>query len=446
MLLLHVGIAVLIILYLIMKLELNPAMSLIIASIYYGLATGLGFEKTVDTISTGFGDMMAGIGLSIGFGVMLGQLLASSGGIHSIANKLLDVFGEDNAAAATAGTGFIGSIPVFYDVVYVIIIPIARGMANLTGKTIALFVGALTAGALATHMLVPPTPGPLALSEMLEIDLGLMIIAGAIIGFLVLYISMYIYKKFFINKGFFDPETDIDHQAVEEMEETDMQSDNLPGFFASMFPILLPVILILIGTVTDVTMETVPSFIIFLSNKVVALLIGALAAYILASMHLESDKVSKALSKAMSASGLVLLITGAGGSFAEVLNASGVADVIEGIVEGYSINMVLLAWGTAFILRLAQGSGTVAMLTTGGLMAPVLGSGNAEASALWIAIAIGTGGLAFGHVNDSGFWVTTKLSGLTTRGGLKTYTLMTGIMGIVGLVVALLGSMLIPIG
>jgi len=445
MLLLHVGIAVLIILFLIMKLELNPAMSLIIASIYYGLATGLGFETTVSTISNGFGNMMAGIGLSIGFGVMLGQLLASSGGIHSIANKLLDVFGEDNAAAATAGTGFIGSIPVFYDVVYVIIIPIARGMSNLTGKTIALFVGALTAGALGTHMLVPPTPGPLALSEMLGIDLGLMIIAGAIIGIILVSASIYIYKKFFLDRGFFNPETDIDHEAVEEMEETDMQSKELPSFGASMFPIILPVILILIGTVTNVAMDTVPAFVTFLSDKVIALLIGALTAYVVASAHLNKEQVNKALSKAMSASGLVLLITGAGGSFAAVLNQSGVANVIEGIVEGYSINIVLLAWLTAFILRIAQGSGTVAMLTTGGLMAPVLSSGNVEASALWVAIAIGTGGLCLGHVNDSGFWVTSKLSGLTTRGGLKTYTVMTGIMGILGLIVSLLGSMIIPI-
>ncbi|MGM0438157.1 MAG: GntP family permease [Bacillota bacterium] len=445
MLLLHVAIAVLIILFLIMKLELNPAMSLIIASIYYGLATGLGFELTVSTISSGFGNMMAGIGLSIGFGVMLGQLLAASGGIHAIANKLLDMFGEENAAAATAGTGFIGSIPVFYDVVYVIIIPIARGMSNLTGKTIALFVGALTAGALGTHMLVPPTPGPLALSEMLGIDLGLMIIAGAIVGIILVSASMYVYKKFFLDRGFFKPEEDIDHEAVEEMEETDMQSDTLPSFGASMFPILLPVILILIGTVTDVAMDTVPAFVTFLSDKVIALLIGALAAYVVASAHLEKEQVNKALSKAMSASGLVLLITGAGGSFAAILNESGVAGVIEGIVEGYSINIVLLAWLTAFILRIAQGSGTVAMLTTGGLMAPVLSSGNVEASALWVAIAIGTGGLCLGHVNDSGFWVTTKLSGLTTRGGLKTYTVMTGIMGILGLVIALLGSMIIPI-
>lgn len=445
MLLLHVGIAVLIILFLIMKLELNPAMSLIIASIYYGLATGLGFELTVSTISSGFGNMMAGIGLSIGFGVMLGQLLAASGGIHAIANKLLDMFGEENAAAATAGTGFIGSIPVFYDVVYVIIIPIARGMSNLTGKTIALFVGALTAGALGTHMLVPPTPGPLALSEMLGIDLGLMIIVGAIVGIILVSASMYVYKKFFLDRGFFNPETDIDHEAVEEMEETDMQSDTLPSFGSSMLPILLPVILILIGTVTDVVMGTVPAFVTFLSDKVIALLIGALAAYVVASAHLEKEQVNKALSKAMSASGLVLLITGAGGSFAAILSESGVANVIEGIVEGYSINIVLLAWLTAFILRIAQGSGTVAMLTTGGLMAPVLSSGNVEASAIWVAIAIGTGGLCLGHVNDSGFWVTSKLSGLTTRGGLKTYTVMTGIMGILGLVIALLGSMIIPI-
>ncbi len=444
MLLLHVGIAVFIILILIMKFELNPAMTLIIASTYYGLAVGLGFETTIDSIGAGFGDMMAAIGLPIGFGIMLGQLLAACGGIHSIANKLLDIFGEDKASFATAGTGFIGSIPVFYDVVYVIIIPIARSMSKLTGRTIALFVAALVSGALATHMLVPPTPGPLALAEMLDIDLGLMIGVGAVAGVLLVILSVYIYKIFFLDRGFFNPEKDLDHAAIEDMEEAeDMRPEELPGFAGSMLPILAPVVLILTGTVSEAVYGETPPFIHFISSSTIALLIGALLAYMVASSHLAKDAVNQALSKAMASAGLVLLITGAGGSFAEVLDVSGVAEVIESTAEGFGINLILLAWLTAFLLRIAQGSGTVAILTAGGLMAPIIGG--ADVSAIWVAVAIGTGGLCLGHVNDSGFWITTKLSGLTTRGGLKTYTVVTGIIGVLGLIIAFLGSLIIPI-
>ena len=443
-LLLHVGISIFIILVLIMKFEMNPAMTLVIASVYYGLAVGLGFETTLEAITSGFGNMMASIGLSIGFGIMLGQLLAACGGIHSIANKLLDVFGEDRASLATAGTGFIGSIPVFYDVVYVIIIPIARSMSKLTGKTIALFVGALTAGALGTHMLVPPTPGPLALAELLNVDLGLMVGVGLVAGAILVFASIFVYKKLLVDRGFFNPEKDIDHAAVEEMEEAeDMVPEELPSFGSSLMPILLPVALILTGTVTEALTGEVPPFIAFISSSTIALLLGALAAYALATQHLEKEKVNNALSKAMSASGLVLLITGAGGGFAETLDMSGVAGVIESMAEGYGINLILLAWLTAFGLRIAQGSGTVAILTTGGLLAPVIAGG--DTSPIWVAMAIGTGGLCLGHVNDSGFWITTKLSGLTTRGGLKTYTVMTGIMGVLGLIIAFLGSLIIPI-
>jgi H+/gluconate symporter-like permease len=275
--------------------------------------------------------MMTSIGLSIGFGIMLGQVLAACGGIHSIANAMLRVFGKEKSPIATGLTGFIASIPVFYDVVYVIIVPLAKGMARVTGMGLGIFVGALVAGAACTHCFVPPTPGPLAVAALLGIDIGKMIGVGLIIGAIAFFCALPLYKKFFLNRGWFNPETDIDHSA-EALEVKDQEFTKLPSFGASIFPIVLPVFLILIGTVTNTIMGSVPPIIAFLSDKVVALLLGAIAAFLLAVQTIPRDRVEAALTSAMSASGLVLLITGAGGSLAAVLGASGIGDFLANVV------------------------------------------------------------------------------------------------------------------
>ncbi len=440
MLLLHLTITILIIMVLVIRLKLNPAMSLILGAIYMGLTSGMGPVSTASTISSGFGGMMTAIGLSIGFGVMLGQLLAACGGIHSIAEAMLRVFGKEKSPYATGLTGYIASIPVFYDVVYVIIIPLAKGMVKATGLGLPLFVGALTLGAAATHSLVPPTPGPMAIAELLSIDMGAMIGFGLVLSIILFFISLIIYRKFFLDRGWFNYETDIDHEsaAIEAIDEQAAATTALPGFAASLFPIALPIVLILMGTATKAITGEVPPLMAFFSDKVIALLLGAIAALILARRVLPREGVDKALTSAMGASGLVLLITGAGGSLAAVLSGSGIGGVIAGIVSQYSINIVLLTWLTAVIIRLAQGSGTVAMMTAAGLMAPVIIG--MDVSPVWIGFAAATGGLFCGHVNDSGFWITTKLANLTTTGGLKTYTTVTGIFALLGLVLCLIGS------
>lgn len=327
MVLLNLLITIIIILVPIVGFQFNPAMSLIIAAIYIGIASGVGVVETASVISAGFGNMMASIGLSIGFGIMLGQLLAACGGIHSIANTMLHTFGKERSPIATGLTGFIASIPVFYDVVYVIIVPLAKGMSRVTGLGLGIFVGALVAGAACTHGFVPPTPGPLAVSALLGIDIGKMIGAGLVVGGIVFFSTLWIYNVFFLDRGWLNPKRDIDHTA-ESLETQEEDFESMPSFWASLFPIVLPVILILIGTVTEAAIGNLPPAVAFISNKVVALLFGAIAAFFVALRTIPRDKVDKALTTAMSAAGLVLLITGAGGSLAAVLNESGIGDFL----------------------------------------------------------------------------------------------------------------------
>ncbi|HHT01798.1 MAG TPA: hypothetical protein GXZ96_03805 [Firmicutes bacterium] len=236
--------------------------------------------------------MMASIGLSIGFGIMLGQLLAACGGIHSIANTMLHTFGKERSPIATGLTGFIASIPVFYDVVYVIIVPLAKGMSRVTGLGLGIFVGALVAGAACTHGFVPPTPGPLAVSALLGIDIGKMIGAGLVVGGIVFFSTLWIYNVFFLDRGWLNPKRDIDHTA-ESLETQEEDFESMPSFWASLFPIVLPVILILIGTVTEAAIGNLPPAVAFISNKVVALLFGAIAAFFVALRTTPGTKLTK---------------------------------------------------------------------------------------------------------------------------------------------------------
>ena len=433
--------AIIIILFTILQMKLNPAIALVLGSIFMGLAAGLGAPDTISLIGSGFGNLMTGIGLSVGFGVILGQLLSDSGGAKAIAVTMIQATSEKYALYALGITAFLLSIPVFYDVTFVILIPLAIAVSRQIQKPLPYTVGAMIIGAGAAHTLAPPTPNPLAAAEILHFDLGIMVLVGILLGLVAAVLAM---KIFFVllDKGFWNQEKDETGVEVYE-EHHHTENEKAPSFGMALVPVLLPVVLILVGTVMGAMMEEVPAFVNFLSNKTTALLLGALSAYLVSAKALDKDAREQSATEALKSCGIVLLITGAGGSFGAIISATGLADMLAETIQSISASpliALLLAFVLAALFRVALGSGTVASITTMTIMASVPAAVGMHP--VWMAIACLSGSLSCGHVNDSGFWVSTNLSGFTVTGGLKSYTLGNAITAFIAMLFAMIGCLI----
>ncbi len=433
--------AIVIILFTILQMKLNPAIALVLGSIFMGLAAGLGAPDTISLIGSGFGNLMTGIGLSVGFGVILGQLLSDSGGAKAIAVTMIQATSEKYALYALGITAFLLSIPVFYDVTFVILIPLAIAVSRQIQKPLPYTVGAMIIGAGAAHTLAPPTPNPLAAAEILHFDLGIMVLVGILLGLVAAVLAM---KIFFVllDKGFWNQEKDETGVEVYE-EHHHTENEKAPSFGMALVPVLLPVVLILVGTVMGAMMEEVPAFVHFLSNKITALLLGALSAYLVSAKALDKDAREQSATEALKSCGIVLLITGAGGSFGAIISATGLADMLAETIQSISASpliALLLAFVIAALFRVALGSGTVASITTMTIMASVPAAVGMHP--VWMAIACLSGSLSCGHVNDSGFWVSTNLSGFTVTGGLKSYTLGNAITAFIAMLFAMIGCLI----
>ena len=433
--------AIIIILFTILQMKLNPAIALVLGSIFMGLAAGLVAPDTISLIGSGFGNLMTGIGLSVGFGVILGQLLSDSGGAKAIAVTMIQATSEKYALYALVITAFLLSIPVFYDVTFVILIPLAIAVSRQIQKPLPYTVGAMIIGAGAAHTLAPPTPNPLAAAEILHFDLGIMVLVGILLGLVAAVLAM---KIFFVllDKGFWNQEKDETGVEVYE-EHHHTENEKAPSFGMALVPVLLPVVLIFVGTVMGEMMEEVPAFVNFLSNKTTALLLGALSAYLVSAKALDKDAREQSATEALKSCGIVLLITGAGGSFGAIISATGLADMLAETIQSISASpliALLLAFVIAALFRVALGSGTVASITTMTIMASVPAAVGMHP--VWMAIACLSGSLSCGHVNDSGFWVSTNLSGFTVTGGLKSYTLGNAITAFIAMLFAMIGCLI----
>jgi H+/gluconate symporter-like permease len=443
LLLINLIVAIVIILLSILVLKWNPVVALVCGSLYMGLASGVDLMETVSQITQGFGDLMAAIGLSIGFGVIIGQLLFDSGGARSIAITMVKLFPGKRVLYGIGFTAFLFSIPVFFDVTFVILIPLALALVKEINKPIPYAVGAMVIGAAAAHTMVPPTPNPLAAAEIFGFDLGIMVIVGLFMGFFGALLAMKM-LFFLLDKGLWNKGKDEDHEILQVKEEKYVR---MPSAGLAVVPILTPIVLILSGTVYQAIYGTVPLPVKFLSHKVVAMLVGTIIAYLIASRYMKTKDMGVSVQKAMASAGLVLLITGAGGSFGAVIQHTGIGTLLaEGL--GNSSNSRLLAllitYGMGMIFRISQGSGTVAAITTMTIMA---GAGLPEAvniHPVWIALAALSGGISFGHINDSGFWVTVNLSGFSVTGGLKIYTLGIFFVSLIVFVLSLAGGLFFP--
>lgn len=431
-LLLCLVIAIVLILVVIIKFKVNPAIALVLGSLVMGVLAKIPVLDTIDSINNGFGSMLGSIGFPIGFGIILGQLVSDCGGANVIAQQLVKAFPASKAIYAVAIAAFVLSIPVFFDVTFVILIPIGVALMKQIKKGIAYIVGAISIGAGVAHTLVPPTPNPLAAAEIFHFDLGIMIAGGAIIGLMIVLIAVTIYCAI-LNHGLWNPSKD-ESEAGLQMAEVVVPS-KAPSLGVALIPILLPVVLIILNTIADTTMENPPIIFAFLGSKTIALLAGALAAYAIAVVTLGSKGAEASASESLKSAGIVFLITGAGGSFAEVISASGVNNAIVEMVSslpGSFVVALLIAYLLGLAMRQITGSGTVASLTTMTIMASV--SSTLGCHPLFLALACLDGALFGGTVNDSGFWIVTNMCGLNFTGGVKTYTLGQALASVIGII------------
>jgi len=412
------------------KLKLHPFLTLLLAALAMGFLGGLDAGTVVGLITDGFGGTLRSIGIVIACGTIIGTFLERSGGAQTMAASILNRVGEKRAPLAMSITGFVVSIPVFCDSGFIILSSLNKALNKRTGISMAVLAVALATGLYTTHVFVPPTPGPLAAAATLGADIGLVLIFGLLVAVPTagagLLWALYYARRFEITAD------DIPDQSPEEGPN--------PDVLRSFAPILVPIILIALKSVADY--PTAPlgegqaqALFGFIGHPVIALLIGVFLAFALVGKgkgSLRFDWVSQGLKNA----GAIILITGAGGAFGAVLRGTGIGDSIGAVAATWHVG-ILLPFLIAALLKTAQGSSTVAIITTAAMVSPLLGQMglDSEVAKALVVLAIGAGSMTVSHVNDSYFWVVAQFSDMDTATALRCQTLATLSQGLVGILV-----------
>lgn len=411
------------------KWKLHPFLALLITAIGFGLCSGMPVEVLLKSINEGFGGTLGSIGLVIIIGVIIGAFLEHSGGAFRLAESVLKIIGERRVPVAMAIIGYIISIPVFADSGFIILSPLNKALTHKIKKSLACTAIALALGLMASHAMVPPTPGPIAAAGILRADLGLVIFWGIIVSICGLIPGIFFALKV-ASKTYIDP-----RPAASEIPVPTRTKDAPSGFVSSL-PIFIPILLIVLKSFNDYgdyfTSGVLFDTITFLGTPVIALLIG-LGFALLLPKKLEQQMLSTDgwVGKALKDAAIIIMITGAGGIFGKVLQNSGIADVLSDLLEGQSLG-IWLPFLIAAAIKTAQGSSTVAMITTASIVAPLVPSlGLTSDTALAFGVlAIGAGSMVVSHANDSFFWVVTQMTGMKVSTGYKLHSLGTGIVGV----------------
>lgn len=436
--------AVIILLFLVMKTKLQAFIALLVVSFLVGLAVGMPPSEIISTIEKGMGGTLGFIAVIIGLGAMFGEMLRVSGGAERLALTLMDKFGEKNITWALGLTGFIVSIPVFLDVALVILVPILYSLAQRTKKSLLYFGIPLLAGLAVTHSFIPPTPGPIAVASLLDADLGWVILFGFLAGIPAMILAGPVFGKYIANKI----HVGVPEYMLEQMKEIDYDRD-LPSFKSVVGIITLPLVLILINTTSGLVLDddsTLQSVLTFIGHPFVALTIAALLTFYIFGIKrgYSKEEIQGITTKALEPAGIIILITGAGGVFGEMLISSGIGDVLADAMEKTEMPLLIFAFVVALVVRVAQGSATVSMITAAGLVTPLLESFDVSEPMLGLlVIAIASGATVVSHVNDSGFWLVNRYFGLTEKQTLQSWTVMETIIGLVGFAVTLILSIFV---
>lgn len=429
-------------LFLVIRTKLHAFVALLLVSLIVGVAAGMPLSGVIDSMESGMGGTLGFVAVVVGLGAMFGKMLEVSGGAERLAQTMIAKFGEDKAQWALGVTGFLVAIPVFFDVGFIILVPIVYGLAKKTGKSLLYYGIPLLAGLAVTHSYIPPTPGPIAVADLIGADLGWVILFGAIAGLPAMIIAGPIFGKYIANK------IHVDIPDYMQIEETEHQQE-LPSFAMIASLIFIPLVLILANTLTGVILEegnAIRSFFTFLGHPFVALTIATLLTFYFLGVKRGYKKldVQDIATKALEPAGIIILVTGAGGVFKQVLIDSGVGDVLGEMMVSSALPPVLLAFLISTVVRVAQGSATVAMVTAAGLISPLIETMGITGPSLGlIVISIAAGATIFSHVNDSGFWLVNRYFGLDVKDTLKSWTVMETLIALVGFAVVFVLSLFI---
>jgi Gnt-I system high-affinity gluconate transporter len=418
---------------LIAKFKLNAFISFIIVSLVVGVAEGMEFLKVLSSIETGIGKTLGSLIMILGFGAMLGKLVADSGAAQRITTKLVDKFGKKNIQWAVVLTGFIVGIPMFYTVGFVILIPLVFTVAATTGLPL-IYVGLpMLASLSVTHGYLPPHPAPTGIAVMFNADIGKTLLYGIVVAIPAIVVAGPLFSRTIKNvkatplKEFVNPKV--------------LKDDEMPSTITSILTALLPVILIGLASLVNVLLpeeSMVVKITSIIGNPVIAMLLSVLVAvYTLGLKRGRTMKeIMDSVAHAVAGITMVLLIIAGAGGLKEVLIDSGVSEYIGNLLKGSTISPLILAWIIATVIRVCVGSATVAGLTAAGIALPLLSSSGVSPELM--VLAIGSGSLMLSHVNDGGFWLYKEYFNLSVKDTLRTWTVMettVGVMGLLGVLV-----------
>ncbi len=449
-LLLIAAAAVALLLFLIMKVKLHAFVALVLVSVLTAVAAGIPVGDVPDALLFGFADTIGSVALLVGFGVMIGRLLEVTGGAQVLADTLINRFGEKRAPMALGVAALLFGFPIFFDAGLVVFLPIIMTVARRFGGSLLLYALPAAGAFAAMHALVPPHPGPVAAAEALEADIGLTLLVGVPVAVVSWYFGVYLVSRVLGRRVHVDiPEALFGQLNEGRDEETggDASAPTPPAFTTVLGLLLLPLVLISFNTVLDTLMTagTIEEdagwaeFLMLLGDTTVALLITVLAAILVLGRRGRSmADVSTILDKSLGPICSIILITGAGGMFGGVLELSGIGTALSESLSDLGMSLILQAFIIATLLRVAQGSATVALTTAAGLLGPAAAAADlGEFQLTLLVMAIAAGATVLSHVNDSGFWLVSRFFGMDEKTTLKTWTVMETTLGLTAFAISL---------
>jgi len=437
------------VIFMIALLKMNAFIALITSAVVVSLLGPGDLAEKMSRVAEAFGKTAGSIGIVIALAVVIGKCMMDSGAADRIVRGFLSLLGEKRSSTALMASGFVLSVPVFFDTVFYLLVPLARSMHRRTKKHYLKYAMAIAAGGVITHSLVPPTPGPLIMADNLGIDIGVMIMVGALVALPAAVVGMFF-------SAFVDRRMNIQMKPLggELSEPEPLEDQQLPGLMVSLLPIILPVLLVSANTIVRAMAEgaaegsglsRAAGITAILGNVNLAMFIStAIAMWMLKSKRaLTNAQLAKVVEVSLISGGVIILITAAGGAFGAMLKAA----QIENLFRQQATGLMLLVFGAfiASVMKIAQGSTTVAMITSSAMIATMVTSTKTLGyHPVYLATAIGGGSMIGSWMNDSGFWIFVKMTGLTEAEGLKSWTPLLAIVGFAGVVVSFLLAVILP--
>ncbi|WGK64539.1 GntP family permease [Croceiramulus getboli] len=435
-LLLSVLVGVGFLLFLILRLKIQAFLALLLTSILVGVLAGMPVDDLLNSITTGMGSTLGFVATVVGLGALFGSILEYSGGAHRLAEYLLEKFGVKRAPWSIMLTGFLIAIPVFFDVAFIILIPMIYSLQKKTGKSLFLYAIPLLAGLAITHSFIPPTPGPIAVADILGADLGWVILMGFLVGVPAAILAGPIFARHLANA--------MQIETPDHWENSEQQEGRPPAVGLILAIIFLPIVLIVANTLLNgpwvdflALPEGLLQTITLLGHPFCALILANILAWYLLGIKrgVKREQLLTISTRSLYPAGVIILLTGAGGAFKQVLIDTGSGTMIAESLSSDYFTPVIFGFLLAAIVRILQGSATVAMITAAGMTAPVLTStAYSDVQIALIVTAIASGATILSHVNDSGFWLVKQYLGISEKQTLRSWTVMTSIIALTGLV------------